>query len=408
MNKKPTRPLPEGFHCAGIHAGVGKKPEKPDMALFYSEVPCSTAALFTTNLVKAAPVLVSREHVKGGTAQVIVVNSGCANACTGKQGLSDAKEMGRLTAREMGVGEKLALVASTGVIGAFLPMPKVRAGISELARQVSRSAGSFSSPPHTAVQESVRAFMTTDTVPKTARQVLQFGSKRATIWGCAKGAGMIAPKMATMLSFILTDAKVSAKTLQKMLKVSAGDSFNILTVDSDTSTNDCVFLLANGASGAEVRSARDMSEFQKALNEVCISLAEQMASDGEGATKRIEIYVRGAASAEAAQTVARTVADSPLVKTAFFGRDANWGRIIAAVGRSGVKVNPERIDIAFNNLRVARNGAAIRFSESKAKKILSQKVVKLDIDLKMGKAQARFLTCDFSLDYVKINASYRS
>lgn len=393
-----SRALPLGFRAFGLRAGINKNPSKPDLALFCSDAPCAAAAVFTTNRVQAAPVRVSREHVRG-KVRAIVANSGCANACTGTRGLSDARAMCRETARALGVSPREVLAASTGVIGAFLPMGKIVPGIDALAGKLRGGSDPAS---------AVHAIMTTDTVPKSAGARVRLGGKTVTLWGCVKGAGMIHPNMATMLSFILTDADLPSGLLRKMLRRAADGSFNSLSVDGDTSTNDCVFLLANGRTGASPANARELEKFQAALDGLCLSLALQMASDGEGATKRIEISVRGAKTAGDARKIARTVATSPLVKTAFFGNDANWGRILAAAGRSGADFDPERVEVSFGPLRVCRRGAAVPFSESRARKVLRAKVVPLAIELNQGRGEARYLTCDFSLDYVRINAEYRT
>ena len=278
-------------------------------------------------------------------------------------------------------------------------MPKIRIGIRQLSQKILAKKS--------APLDAVKAIMTTDTFPKLVRRAFKVGTKTVTVWGCAKGSGMIHPNMATMFSFILTDAALPKPKLQFYLKEAAAGTFNSLSVDGDTSTNDCVFLLANGAS-ATLSKESDQKKFQQTLQEVCLELARQMASDGEGATKRIEIFVKGARQLSDAHQVAATVATSPLVKTAFFGEDANWGRVLAAVGRSGVMVNPDKIDIYFGNLCLFKSGRPVSFSETRAKKILQEKVVELAIHLNQGTAQSQYLTCDFSLDYVKINADYRS
>lgn len=396
--------LPKGFCSAGISVGIRKKSPKPDLAVFYSEKLCNAAGVFTTNRIQAAPIIVSRGNIKSGSSQAIVANSGCANACTGARGLSDAHKMCSLAAQELSLKKENVLVASTGVIGQFLPMDKVRMGIKKIASLIQ-----FPGPSDSRlVFQSVRAIMTTDTVPKVCRRQFKVGGKKVVLWACAKGSGMIHPNMATMLCFILTDAGLLPSVMREMLRPEVEKTFNSLSVDGDTSTNDCVFFLSNGLSGAQIKSRTEKLRFQKHLGEICYSLATQMASDGEGATKRIEIFVQGARTDAEAKKLAETVATSPLVKTAFFGEDANWGRILAAVGRSGVSLNPQKIDLYFGPICAARNGQPTRFSEKETKKILKQKVVPIRIVLHQGKGQTRYLTCDFSIDYVKINADYRS
>ncbi len=393
--------LPSGFHASGLHCGVGAKKSKPDLALFISDAPCRAAAVFTTNQVKAAPVLLSRDHLRKGSAQAIVANSGCANACTGPRGLKDAAQMAEETARSLGLRKDQVLVASTGVIGQFLPMAKIKTGIRDLSLNLKKN-------PHSPASSALRAIMTTDTVPKESAETVKIGTRSFKIWGCAKGSGMIHPNMATMLAFIFTDADVDAPFLKKALAQAVDGSFNSLSVDGDTSTNDSVFLLGNGLSGCRIRSSSEKNAFQKALAAVCLSLASQIADDGEGATRRVEVIVRGAPNDVAAKKIASTVATSPLVKTAVFGNDANWGRIMAALGRAGVALDPSKIEISFGNVTVARRGCAAPFSEAKAKRALQQKVVSITIDLRQGRGAARMLTCDFSIDYVKINADYRT
>lgn len=389
-------PLPNGFFAAGIHAGIGKHRQKKDLAIFYSAKKCNAAAVFTTNRVKAAPVTLSEKKLKTGKASAIVVNSGCANACTGSRGARDAQKICALAAMRFSLKPENILVASTGVIGEFLPMKKIEAGIEKLS--------SLDPSPLSAVL----AMMTTDTFPKICSRQLRMKGNLITIWAAAKGAGMIHPKMATMLCFIFTDAGLPVSVMRKMLKAEVERSFNSLSVDGDTSTNDCVFFLANGLSEMVLETNSEQRKFQNKLSEVSQSLARQIASDGEGATKRIEIFVQGARTNADAKKIAETVATSPLVKTALFGKDANWGRIVAAVGRSGVALDPDKIEVRFDRLCVVRDGGPAAFSEKEAKRILNRKVVPITIHLHQGQGKWRYLTCDFSLEYVKINASYRS
>lgn len=392
--------FPQGFQACGIHAGIGKLKSKPDLGIFFSREICSAAAVFTANRVKAAPVLLSREAVRSGRARAIVVNSGCANACTGKRGLSDAEAMVETTSAALDLKSGEVLVASTGVIGKFLPIQAVKSGIKHLAAQVHRGG----SDP----LKAVHAMMTTDRVPKFDSREVRRGGQSYRIWGCVKGAGMIHPNMATMLSFILTDARVAGAQLKPMLKRAVNESFNCVSVDGDTSTNDSVFILANGGSGVSVAGKAGLEIFEKNLKEICLSLARQMAADGEGATRTVEITVTGARNDSDAKKVAAAVATSPLVKTAVFGNDANWGRIMAALGRADAEVDPGKVAISFGNLPVVKNGMDSGFSEKRAAKILRSKVVPISINLGLGKGRAKYFTCDFSLEYIKINADYRT
>ncbi|OGR88706.1 MAG: bifunctional ornithine acetyltransferase/N-acetylglutamate synthase [Elusimicrobia bacterium RIFCSPLOWO2_01_FULL_60_11] len=399
-----------------MHSGIGKNKPKPDLALFYSETSCRAAGVFTRNQVKAAPVVLSQARVRSGRARAVLINSGNANACTGARGMKDAVESAALAAKCLGVSSADVLVASTGVIGHFLPMMKMRAGIWRLCRAMRgarpdpmRAAPSQGSGTEEAPEaRAVRAMMTTDTVPKFEERSVRAGGRTYKIWGCVKGAGMIHPDMATMLSVLLTDAQVPSAFLKAALKRSVDESFNCASVDGDTSTNDSVYLLANGASGAALSSAKDLKAFEAALSDLCLSLARRMVRDGEGATKLVEITVTGARTPADAKKAAVTVATSPLVKTAFFGNDANWGRIFAALGRSGAKLAPNKIKVAFGPLKVADKGVGLNFSEKRALAILKKDTVPVSIDLGVGKARAKVLTCDFSFDYVKINAEYRT
>jgi glutamate N-acetyltransferase/amino-acid N-acetyltransferase len=402
--------LPKGFIVNGLRCGIKPSSRKEDIAIFYSEMPAAAAGVFTSNLVKAAPVLVGMKQLKAsrGNARVIIANSGCANACTGERGLADA-EMSCATAAELlGCKKNEVLAASTGVIGQFLPMPEVTRGITALSSRALLGK--------TDEKAAVRAIMTTDTKPKTARAAFNIGANKISVWGTVKGSGMIHPEVrpasqfhATMLGFILTDAALSPKLLEKVLASSCDNSFNCVSVDGDTSTNDTVYALANGASGAAaITGGRALAEFSKALDAVCLSLAKQIAADGEGATRLVEILVRGAKNVSAARKIGATIATSPLVKTAVFGNDANWGRILAAAGRAGVSFDPLKADICIGGLAVFVKGAPVKFSEVKAKSILMKKEVLITVDLHDGAAFASYYTCDLSFDYIKINASYRS
>ncbi|PKM92812.1 MAG: hypothetical protein CVU80_01420 [Elusimicrobia bacterium HGW-Elusimicrobia-4] len=338
----------------------------------------------------------------------IVANSGCANACTGERGIKDVQKMCELTANKLKVKPENILIASTGVIGQYLPMDKVEFGIKKFVSQFQNfTISQFRNSEM--VQSAVEGIMTTDTFPKIATSYFLLPTSRCTIWACAKGSGMIEPNLATMLSFILTDAKITKGALSRALKIAVEKSFNCLTVDGDTSTNDTVFALANGeAKNKLISDGKNFQLFCAQLTAVCIELTKMLACDGEGATKLITVNVRGAKNITDAKKIAKTVANSPLVKTAIFGNDANWGRIVAAIGRSEVKVDSKKVDVSFGNLCVFKKGRPISFSEEIAKKIISQKSVSININLNNGKETATVYTCDFTDGYIKVNASYRS
>jgi len=390
---------PRGFKAAGISCGIKKK-NKKDLALIYSEVPARAAALFTTNQIKAAPLKVSAEHIKDEKAQAIVINSGCANAATGKKGIEDAEEMTKIAAEELGIERENVLVASTGTIGTFLPMDKITKGIKEAKVKLSEDGGS----------NVAEAIMTTDTFPKEVAVELELGNKKVIIGGMAKGAGMISPHLATMLSFITTDVVISGELLKKALKSSIDKSFNMITVDGEESTNDMVVILANGLAGNEEinEENEDFRKFTSGLDEVALKLAKMIVKDGEGATKFIEVEVKNALKWEDAKKIASSIANSLLVKTAIFGEDANWGRIMAAIGNSGVEIEEEKIDIYLGNLKLASKGCGIKYSEEEAKKILKEKEIKIIVDLNLGEKNAKVWTCDLTIEYVKINAHYRT
>ncbi|MCK9582921.1 MAG: bifunctional glutamate N-acetyltransferase/amino-acid acetyltransferase ArgJ [Endomicrobiales bacterium] len=398
--------LPYGFFVAGAHCGLAKNKNKNDIALFLSAVPAQCAGVFTSNCVKAAPVIVSQKKlIKKKEFRAIVANSGCANACTGKGGIQTANAMCDALAKEFGLKSGQVLLASTGVIGKQLPIEKVKNGVATLAKL----ADSGKCSPTGAAS----AIMTTDTRQKISARSIKINGKDVKIWACAKGSGMIAPDLkglhATMLSFILTDALIAANQLQKSLERCVEKTFNRATIDGDTSTNDTVFFLANGLAGNEaITGGKELATFENALYSLCLDLTKMIASDGEGATKIAEIIVNGAKTKADAKKVASTIATSPLVKTALFGNDANWGRVIAAAGRSGVKLNAGKIKIHIGKVLVAKNGTGVNFSETDAKNELLGKEVKLTIDLGLGKQSATYYTCDFSFDYIKVNASYRS
>jgi glutamate N-acetyltransferase/amino-acid N-acetyltransferase len=392
--------LPKGFRLFGLRCGISSVPGKKDLALFLSDGPAIAAGVFTTNVVKAAPVRYCEKKLAGSpAAKAVVINSGCANACTGPAGARDTAWTARALAERLGLKTSEVLVASTGVIGRPLPRPALERGLKGL--------GTLAAGERSSVQDAVRAIMTTDTRPKAARATFAAGGRRFTLWGCAKGAGMIHPHMATMLSVILTDAGLPARELQKSLAGTADRTFNCVSVDGDTSTNDSLFLLANGAAGSiQPGDKKGRAAFRSALEEVCLSLAEQIAADGEGATRVAWITVRGARSEADAKRLAATVATSALFKTALHGADPNWGRILAALGRAGVPFDPDRVDVKIGNVLVCRRGGRADFSEKAVHGILKGKRVAIVVDLRQGTAQSRYLTCDYSKDYIAINADY--
>jgi len=391
----------KGFQYSAVAAELRKK-DRLDLGLIFSEKPAVAAGVFTTNKVKAAPVLLDMERIGQGKAQAVLVNSGVANACTGKIGLQVAQTCSGLTAVALNIEENLVQLASTGVIGEQLPVEKVAAGMDELVSGLSPSG----------YDDVARAIMTTDTVPKTAGRTCMIGNKEVKLFGMAKGAGMIMPDMATMLCFVMTDVDIASDILQTHLSEAVKLSFNRITVDGDTSTNDTVLVLANCTSGnPEIvsRESEDSRIFATALIDLLKDLALQIVSDGEGATKTVIIRIKNAVTEKDAEQAARTIANSPLVKTAFFGQDANWGRIIAALGRAGIEFDQNQVDIFFNDVLLVQDGLAQgTAAETKATEVLKQKKFVVTIDLKKGRETAEIYTCDLSLDYIKINADYRS
>jgi glutamate N-acetyltransferase / amino-acid N-acetyltransferase len=394
--------VPRGFSFAATHCGLKKS--KLDLALLVTESPATAAAVFTTNRVQAAPVRLCREHLKrsGGKVRAIIINSGNANCCTGPEGLAASRSTAFAVARALNCKPENILVCSTGVIGAPLRVEKILDAVPGLF--FARGSRGI------AFEQISRAIMTTDTRPKWAPASCRIGGKQVRILGCAKGSGMIHPHMATMLSFVATDAAISPALLSRALRGAAACTFNSITVDGDTSTNDTLAVLANGQSGAPkiAGAGRDYEKFAEALTKVCKSLALAIVEDGEGAQRVIEIEVRGAPSHRAADQIARTIANSPLVKTAFAGADPNWGRILAAAGRSGVDFDFERVDIWLAGVPVCRRGREHPFDERIAHEKMLSKHVPVIVDLRSGKGRARMWTCDFTQQYVHINASYRS
>ncbi|MES2200880.1 MAG: bifunctional glutamate N-acetyltransferase/amino-acid acetyltransferase ArgJ [candidate division FCPU426 bacterium] len=389
----------KGFLAQGVSCGI-KKTDKSDLAIIYSETPATVAGVFTQNQIKAAPVVLTSKRTAVGSARAIVVNSGNANSCTGKRGMTDAEKMSSLIGHHLGLPDKEVLVASTGVIGRFMPMDKVAKGIEAASRSLSVEGG----------EEAARAICTTDTFVKEFSMTINLDGKSVRLGGMAKGAGMIHPNMATLLAFITTDASVAPDVLKKMLAIAVDQSFHCITVDGDCSTNDMVLVMANGRAGNRpIKSALgEGQKLQDALSLVCQELARRVVLDGEGATKFIQVKVMGAPDFGSAREAAMAICKSSLFKTAMFGMDANWGRILCALGNAPVKFNPEKVDISFGGLKVAKGGCAVEFSEAKALGLLKRKEVEVEVNLNSGKGEATVFTSDLSYDYVKINASYRS
>lgn len=392
-----TVTTPKGFLAGATYVGLKTAGEgKLDLGLLLSPSLCSAAGVFTRSKIKAAPVTLSQEHLRTGNPRCIIVNSGCANACTGAQGMSDAREMARLAADLSGVEESEALVASTGVIGVNLNMGKLRTGFKNI--KLSPDGG----------HELARAIMTTDTAPKEVAVAIEHEGVRGVIAGIAKGSGMIHPNMATLLSFITTDLAVNEAFLRRSLHAAVDNSFNMITVDGDTSTNDTVFVLANGASGLPVvtQDSPLAADFAKGLEMVCMELAKAVAKDGEGATKFIEVQVEGALNRNDARMAARTVAGSMLVKTAVYGEDPNWGRVLAAVGRSGAEVVESRVELLIGQHQMLRHGQPVSFDVEGVRKVLAQPEVTLTVRLNLGLAQATAWGCDLTEEYVTFNSAY--
>lgn len=396
----------KGFEAAGVAAEIKYK-GRTDMAIIYSQASCKAAGTFTTNVAKAAPVKWDQKVVKESEyAQVVIVNSGIANACTGAEGYGYCQDTADKASEVFGIPADAVLLGSTGVIGKQLPIDRIQAGVEKLAAAKSDSIE--------AGTEAAKAIMTTDTCEKELAVEIEIGGKTVTIGGMAKGSGMIHPNMCTMLSFITTDAAISKSALQKALSDDVDDTYNMISVDGDTSTNDTVLVLANGMAGNEeiVEGTEAYQKFAKALHEINEYLAKKIAGDGEGATALFEVNIVGAETKEQAVLLSKAIACSNLTKTAIAGHDANWGRIICAMGYSGAQFNPEKVDLFFESeagkIQIAENGVALDFSEEKATEILSQPVVIATADVKMGDAKATAWGCDLTHGYIEINADYRS
>ena len=390
--------IPKGFLFSTVEATI-KKPGRKDLSLIYSQVEAYMAGAFTTNKVKASPVKLDMRKIKSGKGRAVIVNSGNANACTGTKGMEDAVEMSELVANSLKSERPLVYVCSTGVIGTPLPMDRIRPKITELVNNLGESS----------LEDVAAAIMTTDTFPKVIKRRLKIGHKMGVIAGICKGAGMISPRMATMLCFILTDIAVDQETLNKTLHEAVKRSFNRITIDGDMSTNDTVLIMANGMLGNPRITAKSESyaAFKKSLNEVTYELSKLIAQDGEGATKLVEIEVKGARRETDAEKAAFSVANSNLVKTAIYGNDANWGRIMAALGYSGVDLREDKTDIYFGKIKVAGKGLTTGRDEE-AGEVLRGKYIKIVIDLNIGKSSAKVLTCDMSEEYIRVNAAYRT
>jgi glutamate N-acetyltransferase/amino-acid N-acetyltransferase len=392
---------PKGFQAAGIACGIKATAGAKDLALIYSQAPAKVAGLFTKNRVKAAPVLATRQKVRRGICQALIINSGNANACTGQRGLQDAEATAHLIASALNLPSQHVLVASTGVIGHPLPMERIEQAIPSLVAQLSPRG----------FADAAEAIMTTDTHPKILTEKVAADGNEFTILGMAKGAGMIRPQLATMLAFLLTDARVEAEVLADLLREGARSTFHRITIDGDTSTNDMLLLMANGEASRRILHPHDglFPLFREALFRVMDQLAQAIVRDGEGRTKVVTICVRGSKNGRVAERLAFRVAHSPLVKTAFFGQDPNWGRIMAAMGDAGVAFDPQKVSIFFDDVMVVEHGVyAPGASEEQQRKVLQQEEFTVTIDLHAGSAEVAILTTDLSSDYVKINALYRT
>lgn len=399
QNAKAGVTFPKGFQAAGVRAGI-KKSGKLDVAVIYTEKEAAVAGTFTQNAVAAAPVLASKPVVKTGTAHAITANAGCANACTGEQGMKDALAMQSITADALGCKADDVIVASTGVIGVNLPMDKMEKGIKQAVAELNENGS----------ENAGNAIITTDTYSKACATSINIGGKEVRFGAIAKGSGMIQPNMATMLCFITTDAAIDSKLLQKALSEIVEVSFNMISIDGDMSTNDMAIVLANGAAENEkiVTENKDYETFKDALQNICQSLAQRIASDGEGATKFLTVHVKGTKSFADAKTIGMSVAKSPLVKTAFFGEDPNWGRVICAVGYAGVAMDPKKTVVKFGGIPVYAHGVGAAFDEEALRAVMAKHDIVIDIDMGDGTEEATVWTCDFSYEYVKINGEYHT
>jgi len=397
MNEQSRFTCP-GFKFSGISAGI-KKTNLKDLGLIYTQKIATISGLFTRNVVQAAPVVLDKQRIQSGKASAVIVNSGNANCCTGDRGMADAHTMTRSLANGLQINENQVYAASTGVIGQYLNIDAVENAIPELIHQLSENN----------LQDLAEAIMTTDTIPKMAGKTVQMDNKEFHICATAKGAGMIRPDMATLLSFVCTDILADQQSLHECFRTAVNQSMNLITIDGDTSTNDTALILANGLSGLSLKDPRIRDIFQHTLNEIMLDLAKALVKDGEGVNKLVEIKVKGAPTLEDAQKITDTVAHSNLVKTAIFGEDANWGRILAACGRAGVHFDPNNLSIQFNGTTIFDNGSYCgEQAEEQVSRILKEDEYVITIDLKKGTFSHSMYTCDFSYDYVRINADYRT
>ena len=397
----PIPPLPRGFRLGGLHAGIKRYATREDISLIVSDTPATAAGVYTTNLVFAAPVEFDRAKTPGTGFRAIAVNSGNANACTGSRGLADAKAMAAAAGATIGTDERAVLVLSTGIIGEFLPMEKVEAGLQKVAGVLGSD--------ETAVIAAARGMMTTDTRPKLSGSTLSADGRSFTLLGMAKGAAMIGPRLATMLGIVLTDAPIQPADAQRLLREAAEETFNCVSVDGHMSTNDTVLLLANGAAGGPPLAGQALEAFGRALKDACEALAREIADDGEGATHVLRIEVTGCESRDAARQIARTIADSPLVKTAIHGADPNWGRIVSAAGYSGIRFDPTRLVLQVNGTLLFRDGAPVAFdADAVSASIKAAREVLIEVDLQSGPGRIRFYSSDLTAEYVHLNADYHT
>ncbi len=393
--------VPKGYLLAGVHSRIKRDPRKQDLSLVMSETPASAAGVYTQNLVYAAPVAVDRSRTPSNRMRAVVICSGVANACTGERGLRDAEEMARLAAAACGAEADQALVLSTGVIGSFLPMDRVEQGIAAAAVKLGRSESSL--------MAAARGMLTTDTIHKLAGRTITIADREIQITGMAKGAAMMGPNMATMLALVMTDAALTPEVAQAALSAAVNESFNCMSVDGHMSTNDTVLLLANGAAGGEPLAGDDLAAFQTALDEVCVDLAKAIAGDGEGATHLVTIEISGCADQPAALEIAKTVANSPLVKTALHGADPNWGRIVSAAGYANVPFNPQGVTLRLNGFLLYEKGAPVEFDgRAVSTSIRDNRDTLIQLDFSEGTASRRFWTADLTAEYVRLNADYHT
>ena len=393
--------IPVGFQMAGVHCRIKRDPQKLDLSLVCSELPCSAAGVYTRNLVFAAPVALDSSRTPSDRIRVVVINSGNANACTGERGLSDAKEMARLAAEACGAKAHEALVLSTGIIGEFLPLEKIEQGISAAAVKMGRSEACLLS--------AARGMLTTDTVHKVAGQTVSIGGRDISILGLAKGAAMMGPNMATMLALVMTDAPLDPDTAQELLSTTTDKTFNCMSVDGHMSTNDTVLFLANGGAGGELLAGDALDAFRKAFEEVCEDLARSIPADGEGCTHLVTLDVEGCADRESARQIARTVANSVLVKTAIAGADPNWGRIVSAAGYAGIPFDASKVTLYLNGVLLYENGAPVAFDHKQVSQTIRDgKDVAIRLIFGDGSAAIRFWTTDLTTEYVRLNADYHT